>query len=44
MAYIGARLDQRDTHRTAAPELGCPHCSAGPGEWCDPWCLRFRDE
>lgn len=39
-----AWLDARDAHRTLAPELGCPDCSAGPGEWCDPWCGRFRDD
>jgi len=42
LAYAATILDARDAHRTAAPELGCPDCSAGPGEWCDPWCPRFQ--
>jgi hypothetical protein len=41
-----AVLDERDAHRhlPQVPELGCPDCSAGPGEWCDPWCGRFRED
>ena len=39
-----AELDARDSHRTLAPADGCPDCSAGPGEWCDPWCGRFRED
>ena len=44
LAYTVARLDQRDAHRIPAPDAGCPDCSAAAGEWCDPWCGRFRED
>jgi len=44
LAYTGRMIDLRDAHRTLAPEDGCAACSAGPGEWCDPWCPGTGDD
>ena len=45
IAYEVTRADRAATLALQhQPDPGCPDCTAGPGEFCDPWCLRFRED